>query len=214
MFHTGGALPMQTRLTAEPHRNLPPLRLVVPRDRRRSARIRLRLALDVYDPNQFLGRYWTADLSQEGLFLNADRTDHLTNTILRLGFDADDGAFCLRGAAVREVRGQGVGVQLAFWRRGDGSAHAAYRRLIDHHGRCAKGQHGQCLQFAETGALNGQSLCTDTARRQPVRPAAQYNIVNDIDDGKSKGGLGHQVCCEEAAKIAVELPKASAVGPA
>lgn len=155
MFLTGGPLPMQLRPSAETHRDLPPLRLVVARDRRRSARIGLRLALDVYDPNQFLGRYWTADLSQEGLFLRADRADHLTNTILRLRFEADDGPFCLRGAAVREVRGQGVGVQLAFWRRGDGSAHSAYRHLIDHHGCRAKGQRDQCLQFAEAGALNG-----------------------------------------------------------
>lgn len=125
---------MQPPLSAVSRGELPPLRLVVPRDRRRSARIRLCLALEVYDPNRFLGRYWTADMSQEGLFLYADRMDHLTNTILRLRFDADDGAFCLRGAAVREVQGQGVGVQLAFWRRGDGSAHAAYRRLMDRHG--------------------------------------------------------------------------------
>ena len=120
---------MHPRLNAAARGDLQPFRLIVARDRRRSTRTALRVAVKVYDSRRFLGRYWTGDLSQEGLFLHADRTDHLTNTILRLRF-ADDGAFCLRGAAVREVRGQGVGVQLAFWRRGDDSAHAAYRQLI------------------------------------------------------------------------------------
>ena len=127
---------MHPRLSAEARGDLEPFPLAL-RDRRRSTRIPLRLAVEVYDLRHFLGRYWIADLSQEGLFLRAERTDRLANTILRLCFAADGIVCSLRGAAVREVLGQGVGIQLAFWRRGDDHAHAAYRRIINRHGHSA-----------------------------------------------------------------------------
>lgn len=107
-----------------------PLRLGVARERRRSARIPLRLAVEAYDASHYLGRFWTHDVSQEGVFLRTDRTDRLRGTILRLWFETDGVACSLRGAAVREVEGQGVGVQLAYCRPGDEAAHAAYRKLI------------------------------------------------------------------------------------
>ena len=99
-------------------------------ERRRSARLPLRLAVEVYDASHHLGRFWTHDVSQEGMFLKLDRTDLLRRTILRLGFDAQGVTCFLRGAPVREIRGEGVGIQLAFWRHGDEAAHAAYRELI------------------------------------------------------------------------------------
>ncbi len=110
--------------------DLQPLRLGVARERRRSTRLPLRLAVEVYDSSRHLGRFWTHDVSQEGMFLNLDRTDLLRRTILRLAFDAEGVTCFLRGAAVREIRGEGVGIQLAFWRHGDEAAHAAYRELI------------------------------------------------------------------------------------
>ena len=99
-------------------------------ERRRRERIALRLAFDVFGGRRYLGRFWTRDVSQEGLFLNADNPDDLSNTILSLRFQADGVDYCLRGIAIRRVQGQGAGIQLAFWRHGDDDAYAAYRQLI------------------------------------------------------------------------------------
>jgi hypothetical protein len=93
------------------------------------------MAVEVYDAYGYVGLFWTDDVSTEGLFLHADVTDRLKSTILRLRFDQDGASLLLRGTAVREVPGQGLGVQLAFWRRGDEAAHAAYRELIENLGR-------------------------------------------------------------------------------
>ncbi len=38
------------------------------------------------------------------------------------------------------------------------------------------------------------------------------NIINDIKDGKSVGGFGHPACSDEAAKVAVGLPKTHPIG--
>lgn len=95
-----------------------------------SERIPLRMAVQIYDTYGYVGLFWTDDVSAEGLFLHASVTDRLKSTILRLRFDHNGASLLLRGTAVREVPGQGVGVQLAFWRCGDEAAHAAYRELI------------------------------------------------------------------------------------
>lgn len=124
---------MHSGPSPEPRRDSQPPRLAIPRERRRSVRIPLQRAVKVHDPSRHLGHYWTRDLSYEGLFLLADRTARLTSTILLLHFDTDGQPFCLRGATVRVVPDQGAGIQLAYWRRGDDRAHAAYRQLIDRH---------------------------------------------------------------------------------
>lgn len=102
----------------------------LPRERRRSERVPVSLAFDVYDRCRYLGRFWTRDVSQEGLFLNAKCADTMRNTILSLRFCADGVERCLRGTAVHGVPGEGVGIQLAFWRQRDHADHCAYRQLI------------------------------------------------------------------------------------
>ena len=99
-------------------------------ERRRCERIPLSLAFDVYDGGRHLGRFWTRDLSQDGLFLKAHDPNCLTNTILSLRFHADGMEYCVRGIGIRRVHRQGAGIQLAFWRHGDEDAYAAYRKLI------------------------------------------------------------------------------------
>jgi hypothetical protein len=99
-------------------------------ERRRRERIALRLAFDVFGGGRYLGRFWTRDVSQEGLFLQTDNPDCLSDTILRLGFHAGGVEHGLRGIAIRRVQGQGAGIQLAFWRHVDDDAYAAYRKLI------------------------------------------------------------------------------------
>lgn len=99
-------------------------------ERRRTERIPVRLAFDVYDPFRYVGRFWSRDLSKEGLFLDAKPTDPLTNTILSLRFVADGMERRLRGTAVHGVPGEGVGIQLAVWRRADQADHRAYRQLL------------------------------------------------------------------------------------
>jgi hypothetical protein len=99
-------------------------------ERRHRGRIPLCLAFDVSDGGRYLGRFWTRDVSQEGLFLKADDPDCLSDRILSLRFHADGVERCLRGIAIRRVQGQGVGIQIAFWRHGDDEAYAAYRQLI------------------------------------------------------------------------------------
>lgn len=121
--------------SAQAPKELRPPGLGVPGERRRSARIPLRMAVEVEDAHGYIGLFWTDDVSKEGLFLHAGVTDRLKSTILRIRFERDGASLLLRGTAVREVPGEGVGVQLAFWRRGDEAAHAAYRELIEHRGR-------------------------------------------------------------------------------
>ena len=99
-------------------------------ERRRRERIPACLAFDVFDRRRYLGRFWTRDVSQEGLFLKADDSTRLSDTIVRLRFQAQGVEHCLRGITIRRVQGQGAGIQLAFWRRGDDDAFAAYRKLI------------------------------------------------------------------------------------
>lgn len=100
-------------------------------ERRRTERIPVRLAFDVYDRGRHLGRFWTRDVSQEGIFLNAECPDALRDTILSLRFCAGGLTCCLRGTAVRGIPGEGVGIQLAFWRASDHADYRAYRQLIN-----------------------------------------------------------------------------------
>lgn len=104
-----------------------------PSERRRSERVAVSLAFDVYDRCRYLGRFWTRDVSQEGLFLKAPFTEYLERTILSLRFCADGVERCLRGTAVHGIPGQGVGIQLAFWRPSDHADHCAFRQLIHIH---------------------------------------------------------------------------------
>jgi hypothetical protein len=99
-------------------------------ERRRRERIPMCLAFDVFDRRRYLGRFWTRDVSQEGVFLKADDPKRLSDRIVRLRFQAHGVEHCLRGIAIRRVPGQGAGIQLAFWRDGDDDAYAAYRKLI------------------------------------------------------------------------------------
>jgi hypothetical protein len=98
--------------------------------RRRRERFPLSLAFDVFGGGRYLGRFWSRDVSQEGLFLMAADPDCLSGTILSLRFRADGVEHRLRGTAIRRVQGQGVGIALAFWRHGDDDAYAAYRKLL------------------------------------------------------------------------------------
>lgn len=140
--------------SADAPKELRPPGLGVPGERRRSARIPLRMAVVVYDAYGYVGLFWTDDVSKEGLFLHADVTDRLKSTILRLRFDQDGASLLLRGTAVREDPGQGVGVQLAFWRRGDEAAHAAYRELIERSGRSDIANAVTPWRVASTAALS------------------------------------------------------------
>jgi hypothetical protein len=97
---------------------------------RRRERIALRLAFDVFGGGRYLGRFWSRDVSQEGLFLKAPDPDCLSGTILSMRFQTGGVEHRLRGTAIRRVQGQGAGIQLAFWRHGDDEAYAAYRKLI------------------------------------------------------------------------------------
>ncbi len=99
-------------------------------ERRRTERLPIRVAFDVYDRCRYLGRFWTRDLSQEGLFLHTESAEPLWRTILSLRFCANGVERCLRGTAVHGIPGEGVGIQLAFWRPSDHADHCAYRQLI------------------------------------------------------------------------------------
>lgn len=102
-----------------------------PQNRRRSCRVPVRLAFDVCLGRERLGRYWTHNVSQEGIFLGTSSPSCFTRCILDLLFDADGSEHRLRGIVVHQAPGRGVGVQLAYWRKGDRLAHLAYLRLID-----------------------------------------------------------------------------------
>lgn len=110
-----------------------PYRQPAPSERRRSERVPVSLAFDVYDRCRYLGRFWSRDLSQEGVFLKAPFTESLERTILSLRFWADGVERSLRGTAVHGIPGQGVGIQLAFWRPSDHVDHCAFRQLIQIH---------------------------------------------------------------------------------
>jgi hypothetical protein len=99
-------------------------------ERRRCERVPVCLAFDVFGGGRYLGRFWSRDVSQEGLFLKADDPDRLSGTILSLRFQTNGVEHRLRGIALRRVQGQGAGIQLAFWRHADDDAYAAYRKLI------------------------------------------------------------------------------------
>lgn len=99
-------------------------------ERRRCERVPVCLAFDVFGVGRYLGRFWSRDVSQEGLFLKAADSDRLSGTILSLRFQTGGVEHRLRGTAIRRVQGQGAGIQLAFWRHADDDAYAAYRKLI------------------------------------------------------------------------------------
>ena len=99
-------------------------------ERRRRVRVALRLAFEVFSRDRYLGRFWTRDVSQEGLFLEVNDPEGLSGTLLSLCFRAAGVEHRLRGIAIRKVQGKGVGIQLAFWRQADDDAFAAYRKLI------------------------------------------------------------------------------------
>ncbi|MGE5154896.1 MAG: PilZ domain-containing protein [Bdellovibrio bacteriovorus] len=107
-------------------------------ERRRTERIPVRLAFDVYDRGRYLGRFWTRDVSPEGLFLHTEAPESLRRTILSLRFCADGVQRCLRGTAVHAIPGEGVGVQIAVWRQAGRADHYAYHQLIDTHGQAPR----------------------------------------------------------------------------
>ena len=102
-----------------------------PQNRRRSCRIPVRLAFDVYLGRVRLGRYWTHNVSQGGLFLGTPSPGCFTRGVLDLLFYADGSEHRLRGIVVHQAPGRGVGIQLAYWRKGDRPAHQVYLRVID-----------------------------------------------------------------------------------
>jgi len=102
---------------------------------RHRKRVPTRLPFDVYDRTRHLGRFWTCNVSQEGLFLKTVATDCLRG-ILDLRFQADGLEHRLRGVVVHRVHEQGVGLQLAFWRNGDRVAHKAYLQISGTGLRC------------------------------------------------------------------------------
>ena len=100
-------------------------------NRRQSCRVPVRVDFDVYLGRVRLGRYWTQNASQEGLFLGTSSPNCFTRCVLDLLFHADGSEHRLRGIVVHQAPGRGVGVQLAYWRKGDRQAHLAYLRAID-----------------------------------------------------------------------------------
>jgi len=98
-------------------------------NRRRSKRAPARVPFDLYCRARRLGRFWTSNLSQEGLFLHTGAIERLDAAILDLRFRANGAEYRLRGIVVHQIQGQGIGIQLAYWRTGDRPAHAAYLQL-------------------------------------------------------------------------------------
>ena len=99
-------------------------------NRRRSSRVPVYLAFDVYLRHAHLGRFWTQNVSQEGLFLGTSSLGQLAGGVLDLLFHADGSEHRLRGIAVHQTPGKGVGVQIAYWRKDDRLAHQAYLSII------------------------------------------------------------------------------------
>ena len=95
-------------------------------NRRRSARTAACLPFDVYCHSRRLGRFWTRNVSQEGLFLSTGSIEGFNNAILELRFRSKGLHHCLRGVVVQQIRGKGVGIQLSYWRRDARPAHLAY----------------------------------------------------------------------------------------
>jgi len=99
-------------------------------NRRRSARVPVHLAFDVYLRQARLGTFWTQNVSQEGLFLGTSSPGRFASGVLDLRFLADGSEHRLRGIAVHQAPGKGVGVQIAYWRKDDRLAHQAYLGVI------------------------------------------------------------------------------------
>ena len=98
-------------------------------DRRCNERIAASVPFDVYCRGDRLGQFRTRDLSQESLFLETRSGERLGGEILELRFRIDGKVHCLRGIVAHQVEGQGVDIQLAYWRVGDRQAHQAYVHL-------------------------------------------------------------------------------------
>jgi hypothetical protein len=99
-------------------------------ERRRSPRASARLPFELYAGGRSIGRFWSGNVSQEGLFLETTSPDALASGILGLRFEAGGSDHDLRGRVVYRVPGEGIGIQLAYWRSGDRLAHQAYLRAI------------------------------------------------------------------------------------
>ena len=95
-------------------------------NRRRSERRTACLPFDVSCRGRPLGRFWTRNLSQEGLFLSTGSREGFDEAILDLRFQVAGVEHCLRGIVVHRIQGQGVGIQLAYWREKSRAAHSAY----------------------------------------------------------------------------------------
>lgn len=99
-------------------------------EQRRSLRTAARLPFELYAGGRSLGRFWSGNVSQEGLFLETTSPEALASGILGLRFEAGGSRHDLRGRVVYRVPGEGIGIQLAYWRNGDRPAHQAYLRAI------------------------------------------------------------------------------------
>jgi hypothetical protein len=107
-----------------------PQRIDLDVDRRRSNRIPARLPFELYTARRPLGRFWSGNVSQEGLFLETPSPETLDSGILGLRFEVGRSGYDLRGRVVYRVPGEGIGIQLAYWRNADRPAHQAYLRVI------------------------------------------------------------------------------------
>lgn len=99
-------------------------------NRRHRERTTACVPFDVYFQARRLGRFWTCNVGQEGLFLNTGLLECFSGAILELRFQAEAKEHSLRGIVVHQVQGQGVGVQLAYWRTRNRLSHLAYLRFI------------------------------------------------------------------------------------
>ncbi len=95
---------------------------------RRSTRVPVSIPFEVYDLTRRMGRYWSSNASQEGVFLKARAPDRLSG-ILDLRFQAEGREHRLRGVVVHRESKRGVGVQLAYWRKADQASHKAYMEI-------------------------------------------------------------------------------------
>jgi hypothetical protein len=95
-------------------------------NRRRSERRTACLPFDVFCRGRPLGRFWTRNLSQEGLFLSTGSREGFDEVILDLRFQVAGVEHCLRGIVADRIQGQGVWIQLAYWREESRAAHSAY----------------------------------------------------------------------------------------
>jgi hypothetical protein len=95
-------------------------------NRRRSERIATRLPFEVYCRGRRLGRFWTRNASRAGIFLGTGSYEYPAAAILELRFQVNGMEYCLRGTVAQHVQGQGIGMQRAYWRKGDLQAYSAY----------------------------------------------------------------------------------------